>query len=138
MARAANGNAGAENKKKNKHSELPAETKEKAKPASVNGKTSTVNDAKSAPNTPINKDVKKELQRQQKLFAQLEEKIAQSKTEQKRLEASLGDPEVFSNVNKFSEAEKAYQKITAELDRLNKEYEAVFEQIVELESNLTS
>ena len=138
MAKAANGNTGPENKKKNKNNDQP-EGKEKSKPAAaVNGQRSTVNEPKPTPNTPINKDVKKELQRQQKLFAQLEDRIAQSKAEQKRLEKSLGEPEVFSNVNKFSEAEKAYQKVTAELDRLNKEYEAVFEQIVELESNLTS
>ena len=137
MAKAANGNTGPENKKKNKNNDQP-EGKEKSKPAAVNGQRSTVNEPKPTPNTPINKDVKKELQRQQKLFAQLEDQIAQLKAEQKRLEKSLGEPEVFSNVNKFSEAEKAYQKVTAELDRLNKDYEAVFEQIVELEANLTS
>jgi ATP-binding cassette subfamily F protein 3 len=142
MAKAANGNAAPDNKKKSKANETPPEAKEKPK-QTVNGQRSTVNeqkgnDSRPAANTPINKDVKKELQKQQRIFAQLEEKIASSKEEQKRLEKSLGDPEIYSNVNKFSEAEKAYQRVTVELDRLNKEYEAVFEQIVDLESNLSS
>lgn len=82
---------------------------------------------------PVNKEFKKELQKQQRIFQQLEEKIAGLKTEQQKLEAALSDPAVYSDKNKFLEAETAYKKASAELVSLNNDYEKAFEKIVELE-----
>ena len=83
--------------------------------------------------TPVNKEAKKELQRHQKMFQQLEENIAKLKADRIKLEASLSSPDVYSDKNKYAQAETAYKKASAELDKLNKEYEQVFEKIVELE-----
>lgn len=82
----------------------------------------------------INKEVKKELQKQQRIFEQLEEQIARITLEKKQLEDSLATPDIYTNHKKFSQTETAYKNATAELSRLNAQYEMVFEQIVELES----
>jgi len=86
----------------------------------------------------INKDVKKELAKQQRIFEQLELKISETKEQKKQREISLGLPEIYSDPKKFAETERSYHKLTEELDKLNKQYEEVFEQIVTLERNLTS
>lgn len=86
-----------------------------------------------APPVAINKEAKKELQKQQKLFQQLEEKIAKLKQQKATLEAALASSEVYSDKNKYMQTESEYKKISAELSNLDKEYESVFEKIVELE-----
>lgn len=85
-------------------------------------------------NTPINKELKKELQKQQRLFQQLEEKIAALNKEKQTLEASLGHPDTYGDKAKFVETETRYKKNAQELAALNKEYEVIFEKIMELES----
>lgn len=91
--------------------------------------------AASAPTAPvaINKEAKKELQKQQRLFQQLEEKIAALTKQKNALEASLSDPATYSDKNKFVQAEADYKKAGAELEKANREYEQVFEKIMELE-----
>ncbi|MDX1936635.1 MAG: ABC-F family ATP-binding cassette domain-containing protein [Flavihumibacter sp.] len=85
-------------------------------------------------NTPINKELKKELQKQQRLFQQLEEKIAALNKEKQTLEASLGHPDTYGDKAKFVETETRYKKNAQELAALNKEYEVIFDKIMELES----
>jgi ATP-binding cassette, subfamily F, member 3 len=87
----------------------------------------------SPPLVAINKEAKKELQRQQKIFQQLEEKILKLKQEKATLEASLASSEVYSDKNKYMQTESDYKKAAEELGSLNKEYEMVFEKIMELE-----
>ncbi len=88
--------------------------------------------------TPINKEAKKELQKFQRNFQQLEEKIALLNDQKKKLEASLADPAIYTHKESFLKAETDYQSATDELARLNKDYETVFEKIMELESKMTS
>ena len=83
---------------------------------------------------PVNKEVKKELQKQQRLFQQFEEKIAQLKQEKLKLENDLSSPSTYSDKQCYEETETKYRQVTAELEKLNTEYEKVFEKIVELES----
>ena len=83
--------------------------------------------------TPINKDQKKELQKQQRIFQQLEEQIAKLNAQKTQLEESLIDPSVYSDKNKFLQAEADYKKAADELSKLNSEYEKVFEKIMQLE-----
>ena len=83
---------------------------------------------------PINKEVKKELQKQQKIFQQLEDQIAAVTQQKSELEASLVDPAIYSDKGKFIQAETAFQKSQAELTRLNREYEEVFEKIMKLQN----
>lgn len=83
--------------------------------------------------TAIDKEAKKEIQKVQKQFQQLEEKIAVLNKKKSELEASLTDPTIYSDKSKFLEAENGYKKAGNELDQLNTEYEKVFEKIMELE-----
>lgn len=84
---------------------------------------------------PINKEQKKELQKQQRIFQQLEEQIAKLNERKTGLEASLIDPATYSDKSKFLEAEANYKKVSTELENLNAQYEKTFELIVSLEGN---
>jgi ATP-binding cassette subfamily F protein 3 len=86
------------------------------------------------PSSSVSKELKKELQKQQKLFQQLEERIAKLDEEKQKLEAALADPATYSDKSKFLETEAQYKKISAELEMKNREYENIFEKIIELES----
>jgi ATP-binding cassette subfamily F protein 3 len=86
------------------------------------------------PILPINKEAKKELQKIQKQFQQLEQQIAQVTAKKNNLEASLSDPAIYSVKAKFVETESAFSDAEKELTRLNAEYEKVFEKIMELEN----
>jgi ATP-binding cassette subfamily F protein 3 len=90
----------------------------------------------SPPPRAINKDQKKELQRQQRLFQQLEEKIATLTKQKNEMEASLTEPATYSDRTKFAQAEAAYKKACDDLGRANSEYEKIFEIIVGLEGGL--
>lgn len=78
--------------------------------------------------------VKKELQKQQKIFQQLEEKIADLNNKKQFLEAALADPATYSDKNKFLQTETEYRKVCDGLATQNSEYEKVFEKIMELEN----
>jgi ATP-binding cassette subfamily F protein 3 len=85
------------------------------------------------PNSPINKEIKKELQKQQRLFQQMEEKVNELKKKLNHLESLLSTPETYSDKNKFIQAESDYQKANDELKKAEEQYEILFEKIVELE-----
>jgi ATP-binding cassette, subfamily F, member 3 len=88
------------------------------------------------PATAINKEDKKELQRMQKQFQQLEEQLARLNLQKKELDSILIDPATYSEKTKFLETEASLKKVNEELNRLNKQYEEVFEKIMELESKM--
>lgn len=108
--------------------------------AGSNGKQAPAPAAKPAPaapaGAPINKEAKKELQKQQRIFQELEQKIATLAKQKDKLEASLADPATYSDKNKFVAAETDYKKTSDELDKANRQYEQVFEKIMELEKTL--
>ena len=104
---------------------------EEAKPVEKKPKTSNI---KPQTNQPVNKETKKELQKQQRIFQQLEEKLATLTKQKSELEAALTDPATYSDKQKFLQAETAYNKAAVELEQANKQYEQVFEKIMELES----
>jgi len=81
----------------------------------------------------INKEQKKELQKQQRIFQQLEEKISILTKQKNEMEVLLTDPSVYIDKNKFMEAEKKHAIAGVELASLNKQYEEVFEKIMQLE-----
>jgi ATP-binding cassette subfamily F protein 3 len=78
--------------------------------------------------------VKKELQKQQKIFQQLEERIADLNNKKQHLETALADPATYSDKNKFLQTETDYKKVCDELAIQNSEYEKVFEKIMVLEN----
>jgi ATP-binding cassette subfamily F protein 3 len=86
-----------------------------------------------ATQAPVNKEQKKELQKLQKQFQQLEEKIAGLNKQKTTLEAALTDPATYSDKSKFVETETSYKKIQQELIPLNKQYEQLFEKILEMD-----
>lgn len=117
----------------NKKSEKQAEP---AKPVEVKQKQATPPPApapKQQPGVAIDKEKKKELQRVQRQFQQVEEQIAQVNKKKAELEAALADPAVYSDKTKFLEAETGYKKADQELTGLNKQYEQLFEKIMEME-----
>lgn len=83
---------------------------------------------------PINKELQKELQKQQKKLSQIEASLSKSQEEQKQIELEMGKPDTYTNKQQFSQLENAYKSIKDQINALNKEYELVFEQIIELET----
>src|SRR5262249_15348570 len=84
MARVQKSEADTQNKKH----EAKIAKSEKTKPGVISSKPTPTPQQ----GAPINKEAKKELQKQQKIFQQLEEKIAALNSQKKELEASLIDP----------------------------------------------
>ena len=80
-----------------------------------------------------NNDQKKEVQKLKNRFKQLEEQLATLQSNKISLEAALADPAIYSDKQKFIQAETEYNKAVAALDAANKEYEKIFEQLMELE-----
>lgn len=103
-----------------------------AKPVSSNNSAGKET-AKPANNT-INKELQKELQKEQRRLNNLETQLTKAKEEQQTLEAALGDPANYADRDKFVSIEEAYKKAKQNREALDKEYEAVFEKVMELES----
>jgi ATP-binding cassette subfamily F protein 3 len=85
---------------------------------------------------PVDKEVKKEYQKNKTRFQQIEEKLALLNKEKLSLETAMAAPDNYSNKEKFHQTETAYKKVTEELATLNKEYELVFEKVMELEDKM--
>jgi ATP-binding cassette subfamily F protein 3 len=85
---------------------------------------------------PVDKEVKKEYQKNKNRFQQIEEKLAQLNQRKVELEQLMASPDSYTNKEKFNETELAYKKIMEELAILNKEYEIVFEKVMELEEKM--
>ncbi|MBP6046949.1 MAG: ATP-binding cassette domain-containing protein [Ferruginibacter sp.] len=105
----------AEQKNKKKEIETPKEVK------------------KQPENNPPNQDQKKEVQQLKSKFKKLEEKIAKQQQETNRLEQALSNPEIYAETQKFTAAENLYKNAQKELEKLNGEYEGIFEQIMKIE-----
>ncbi|HKP33092.1 MAG TPA: ATP-binding cassette domain-containing protein, partial [Chitinophagaceae bacterium] len=73
---------------------------------------------------------KKELQKLQKQFQQVEEKLAKANDVKSKLAAALSDPGTYSDKNKFLQAETEYKKAEIEVSKLNTQYEELFEKIM--------
>jgi ATP-binding cassette subfamily F protein 3 len=87
-------------------------------------------------NTPVDKELKKEYQKNKNRFQQLEEKVAQLNKRKAELEALMADPNSYADKNKFQQTETEYKKLTTDLTETNKEYEVVFDKVMELEDQL--
>jgi ATP-binding cassette subfamily F protein 3 len=86
------------------------------------------------PNQPVNRDLQRELQKQQRRLSNLEVDITKASNEKERLEVAMAQPENFSDRKKFVSLEEDYVKVKLTLTSLNKEYEELFEKVMELES----
>ena len=123
--------------KERKKTEAAKQNQVQAKPEKKQPEQKPVEEIKPQPvqknNIPIDKELKKELQKQQRSLQQLEEKLAALTKQKKTLEDQLALPEIYSDKNKFLSAEAEYKKVTSTLENTNTEYEAVFEKLMELE-----
>ena len=99
--------------------------------------TPTVPQAKPAepiqPGNNLDREGKKELQRLQRKFQQLEEQIGKTNKKKTELELALSNPDTYANPKAFADTESSYKTVTEELQRLNKEYESLFEKIMAME-----
>lgn len=107
-----------------------AKVEEKPKKAEV---PAPVVEQKPVAGTPINKEAKKELQKQQRLFEKLEKEIADLNRQKAELETLLGSSEIYSDKQKFFDTENRYKQVSSQLETANKSYEEVFEKILSLE-----
>ncbi|RAJ06978.1 ATP-binding cassette subfamily F protein 3 [Chitinophaga skermanii] len=121
------------NSKKDRKNKEAKETKEEAAPVKAPEPTPVAAPQK---NAPIDKEAQKALQKQQRIFQQLEQDIAKQKELKLKIEAELADPGIYNDKTKFLQTEDRYKQVANDLDRLNKEYEEVFEKIMEMESNM--
>ena len=105
----------------------------KKKEIIVEKKTEVQLEKKSNNNSSPNKDFQKELQKAQRLFKQLEEKIAKLNKEKITLESDLASPEIYLEKQKFVTAENKYKENSIQLQKATAEYEKLFEKIIEME-----
>ncbi len=84
-------------------------------------------------NTPVNRELQRELQKQQRQLINLEADITKASAEKTRLEQALAAPENYAYKKKFVTVENDYKKAKEKLQSLNKEYETLFEKVMELE-----
>jgi ATP-binding cassette, subfamily F, member 3 len=108
------------------------QVKEKVAPAPI----AQVKQEQQQKGKPFNKELQKELQKQQKAFEHLENEIAKLKNEMLQLEASLALPETYNDKTKFKKAEDGYAFARKQMEKLQAEYELVFEKMMELEEAL--
>ncbi len=88
-------------------------------------------------NKPISSEAKKQLQKQQRVFQQLEQQLADLNNQKTIVEASLGQPDIYSNKEKFISAEKQYQQLMKQIADTNTQYEQAFDKMISLENELT-
>ena len=84
--------------------------------------------------SPINKEVKKELQKQQRIFQQLEEQIGKLIRTESCTGSIVDRSCMYSDKNKFLEAEARIKISARELENLNHAVRKNFELIVSLEA----
>ncbi len=82
----------------------------------------------------VSNDDKKELQKLKTRFKNVETEVSTLQETKTKLEAALANPDIYGDKNKFVEAETAYKKATENWEKVNAEYEELFEKIMELEN----
>jgi len=85
---------------------------------------------------PVNKEVKKQLQKQQKLVEQLDADINRLQSESSRLELQLSAPEIYADRQKFLVAESEYKKAALSLLVARQNYDVALEKLMELEEQI--
>ncbi|RYY88556.1 MAG: ATP-binding cassette domain-containing protein [Chitinophagaceae bacterium] len=84
----------------------------------------------------INKELQKELQKYQRQFGQVEHDLARQNEQKLTIEAALAAPETYSNADLFKKTEADYAAVQKKIAELNKQYEQLFEKIIEMEGQL--
>jgi ATP-binding cassette subfamily F protein 3 len=114
-----------------------AETESSKKKDAAGEKKAPRSTEKKSNNTSLpNKELEKELQQAQKNFQQLEDKLARLNKEKSTLETDLSLPGIYSDKQKFLDAENKYRQKSEQLQKANEEYEKLFEKIMEMEEKI--
>lgn len=105
------------------------------KPIKEVEKQQATTDVEVAPkgNAPINKELKKEIQRLQKKFQKTEEDLEKEKTVLAQIELQLTDPNVYADKAKFLALENEYKQALKAVSTLEESYEVIFNELFELE-----
>ncbi len=82
------------------------------------------------------KQMQKEHQKKQREFQKLEEQINKLTEEKAKLEQQLADPGFYADKDKFMQVDEAYRNLNTQLDGLSKDYDKLFELILEMEEKL--
>jgi len=82
---------------------------------------------------PIDKEKQKELQKQQKQFEKVEQTLNDLQTALRQQEAKLAEKETYANPALFKETEMKWEQLKKQVSAMQKEYEAVFERLMQLE-----
>ena len=90
------------------------------------------------PSSFVSNEQQKELQKLQKQFSKLEADLERIKHQQKQLETEMAAPQIYADRNAFVKLENEYKNNTQKIASLNKEYEDLFEKILERETQLQS
>jgi ATP-binding cassette subfamily F protein 3 len=83
---------------------------------------------------PIDKEHQKLVQKLQKQIAQIEQNLETLNTEKAAIELEMANPAIYADPAKFHIVEKSYQDKNALIKSINKEYEVVFNDLLQLES----
>jgi ATP-binding cassette subfamily F protein 3 len=81
-------------------------------------------------NGAVDKEKKKELQKLQKRFEQVESSLAGWQTKKGELEKKLSDPGIYATKDLFLKTESDFSHAMQQIESLNKEYEQLFEKIM--------
>ncbi len=83
------------------------------------------------------RNMRKEHQKHQKTIERLEGQLSKMNEEKTQFEAQLGNPAFYADRDKFQQLDSQYRQHSSKLDALNKEYDEVFEKMMELEEKLS-
>ncbi len=75
----------------------------------------------------------KELQKLKRNFEKVEGDLASLNVKKAQIENDLGNPDVYTDKTKFTSLENAYKTVKSDIETANKQYEEMFEKIMELE-----
>jgi ATP-binding cassette subfamily F protein 3 len=106
------------------------QAKENAKQASVKKE---VKEVSPEPQKKQQKDQTQDIQKQQKLFNQIEKELAGLNEQKALIEAKLADPAIYGNGVEFKKAEAEYKQVNEKIAVANIKYEEAFEKLMELE-----
>lgn len=79
------------------------------------------------------KQKQRDLQKYQKQLEKLETEMKSIDANKYTLEQQLASPEIYADKNKFIATEKQYNEVCSQLDAAQKQYDSIFEKIIELE-----
>jgi ATP-binding cassette, subfamily F, member 3 len=88
------------------------------------------------PTSSVSKDVKKQIQKQQRLVEQLEADLNRLESESSRLEQQLSAPEIYADRQKFLVAESEYKKAALSLSVARQTFDTALEKLMEMEEEL--